>query len=159
MLAGIEDAADAAFAAVFEDWRPGGSATGAERAAQPGFILVAGDPPVGFAHLLDLDGRAHLEQVSVVPEHGRQGVGAALLEEVCRVAAAGGYPEVTLRTFADVPWNGPFYATHGFIELVDEPDWMVPLREAEERFGLSRYGRRIAMGRSLQENQRARPSQ
>jgi GNAT superfamily N-acetyltransferase len=95
----------------------------------------------------------------VVPEHGRQGVGAALLEEVCRVAAARGHPEVTLRTFADVPWNGPFYARHGFIELVDEPDWMVPLREAEERFGLSRHGRRIAMIRSLQENQRARRSQ
>jgi hypothetical protein len=25
-----------------------------------------------------------------------------------------GYPAVTLRTFRDVPWNGPFYLRRGF---------------------------------------------
>jgi GNAT superfamily N-acetyltransferase len=149
LLAGIEDESDALFAVVFVGWSPGASPTGAERAAEPGILLVAGDPPVGFAQLLDLEGRAHLEQISVVPEHGRQGVGAALLEEVCRLAAARGYREVTLRTFADLPWNAAFYARHGFVELADEPEWMQPLREAEERSGLTAHGRRVAMRRIL----------
>ena len=56
VLAGIEDAADALLVERFPGWEPGGSATGAERAAEPGFLLVAGDPPVGFVHVLELAG-------------------------------------------------------------------------------------------------------
>ena len=89
LLAGIEDASDALFAVVFAGWSPGASPTGAERPAEPGIHLVAGDPPVGFAQLLDVEGRAHLEQISVIPEHGRRGVGAVLLDEVCRLTGHG----------------------------------------------------------------------
>lgn len=149
LLAGLEDASDSTFASIFDVSKWGESAPGRERAAEPGFILVSGDPPVGFAHVLDLAGHAYLEQVSVHPDHGRQGIGGALVEAVCREAAARGHTEISLRTFADVPWNGPFYARHGFAELAVEPDWMTPLREAEEAFGLGRHGRRVAMSRRL----------
>jgi len=63
------------------------------------------------------------------------------------VVASRGALEVTLRTFADVPWNAPFHARHGFVELAREPERMAPLRDVEARMGLLRYGRRIAMVR------------
>ena len=103
---------------------------------------------MGFGHVLDLAGHWHLEQLVVDPAHGRQGFGAALLDAVCREVASRGGRRVTLRTFADVPWNAPFYARHGFVELVGEPAWLAPLREAEERIGLMRHGRRIGMERA-----------
>ena len=36
---------------------------------------------------------------------------------MCQWAKKTGYPAVTLSTFRDVPWNGPFYARHGFRAL------------------------------------------
>ena len=151
LLAAIEDAGDTRFSSVFPDWEPGPSASGAERAAEPGWLLVVGEPPMGFAHGVLVDGAALLDQVSVQPDHGGQGLGRALLDEVCRVVAADGHERLWLRTFADVPWNAPFYLRHGFttVELSEEPAWMAPLRAAEERFGLLRYGPRVAMVRAL----------
>jgi ribosomal protein S18 acetylase RimI-like enzyme len=102
-LASVEDAADGLFAERFGevDWPPADS--GEDRAAEPGFLLVAvepdDDPPgservVGFAHVLDLEGRWHLEQIAVLPERSRRGHGAALLAAVTdEVAERGG--EVT----------------------------------------------------------------
>jgi len=78
------------------------------------------DQPVGYA-LVDLvDGHAHLEQISVVPEHGRRGIGQALVQAVADWARARGDREVTLTTFRDVAFNAPFYARHGFVVLNDE---------------------------------------
>ena len=65
---------------------------------------------VGFSHVLDLDGHWHLEQIAVDPTHGRRGIGSQLLEATHAELVARGASEVTLRTYADVPWNGPFYA-------------------------------------------------
>ncbi len=153
LLADIEDAGDLLFPTVFPDWELGESPSGADRAADPGWLVVAGDPGavVGFAHVVLLDGEALLDQVSVVPAQGRRGVGGALLDEVCRVVAAHGHERLWLRTFADVPWNAPFYARHGFVTvpLAEEPACMRPLREAEERFGLPRHGPRVAMVRRV----------
>ncbi|WP_404382318.1 GNAT family N-acetyltransferase [Knoellia locipacati] len=146
-LAAVESSGDRLFDTVFADvdWPPPPS--GEERSAEPCFLLVVGEPVVGFAHVLDLAGHWHLEQLVVDPAHGRRGLGAALLDAVCREVASRGGRRVTLRTYADVPWNAPFYVRHGFVELVAEPEWMWPLREAEERIGLMRFGRRVAMVR------------
>ena len=151
---GIEDAADQVFAAVMDVSTWGSAPTGQDRVDEPGFLLVAadGDDVVGFAHVLDLDGRAHLEQIAVLPERARHGIGSVLLEDACRCAAERGFAQVTLRTFRDVVWNAPFYARHGFVVLTDEPDWMTPLRAAEERAGLTRQGERVAMVRFLHES-------
>lgn len=59
----------------------------------------------------------YLEQISVAPEFGRCGVGGALLNAVCAEAERRALFGVTLSTFRQVPWNGPFYAKHGFSEL------------------------------------------
>ena len=59
-LAAIEDSGVAAFEEVLGDLTgdPLASPTtsGTERAARPGFLLVAGDPEVGFVHVLVIGG-------------------------------------------------------------------------------------------------------
>lgn len=78
-------------------------------------MAVARDgDPVGFALARELGGLAHLDELDVVPEHGRQGLGAQLLRAVCHWAAGRGYAALTLSTFRDIPWNAPFYSRHGF---------------------------------------------
>lgn len=144
-LALVEGEADGLFAEIFAglDWDPPRS--GAERVADPGFLLVVGDPPVGFAQVLELEGRAHLEQLAVRPSHMRRGVGGALVEAAKTEAAARGHQVLSLCTYADVSWNAPWYARHGFIE-VSEPDaFHRRLREHEEAAGLDRHGRRVVM--------------
>jgi GNAT superfamily N-acetyltransferase len=69
---------------------------------------------VGFAQVVILDGLAHLDEIDVVPECGRRGIGSRLVEAVCEWAARSGYEKVTLSTFRDVPFNAPFYARLGF---------------------------------------------
>ncbi|TDQ52106.1 acetyltransferase (GNAT) family protein [Actinorugispora endophytica] len=80
-------------------------------------VLVAGRPAMGLAALVELDGGAHLEQLAVHPGHGRRGVGTALLEAACSDARRRGHRGMTLTTFRDLPWNGPWYARRGFSEL------------------------------------------
>jgi GNAT superfamily N-acetyltransferase len=128
------------------------SMSGQERAEKDGFILVAGDPVVGFAHVLFLDGHAHLEQLSVHPDHMRQGIGAALIEAACQRLSVQGHGAVTLMTYADLPWNAPFYSRHGFGEVDDDEPrtaYQLTLADVEERIGLGELGRRILMRRPL----------
>ena len=81
---------------------------------------------VGFALCGQVDGHAHLFEMDVIPEHGRRGVGNALLESVCSEAEGRGFCAMTLTTLRDVPWNAPFYAGRGFVELPPE-QWGVQL--------------------------------
>lgn len=170
----IETAADERFGQVFgdSDWAP--APTGEERAREPGFLLVVGQPAVGFAHVINLGSDAasdpHLEQVSVLPDFGGHGLGTMLLFGVLGEALDRGHSEMTLTAYADVPWNGPWYARHGFVEAdLDAPaldasaldasaddararelaQRLRPIRRAEQRLGLDRYGRRVAMARIL----------
>ncbi|WP_017571735.1 GNAT family N-acetyltransferase [Nocardiopsis halotolerans] len=111
---------------------------------------VTGDPVVGLAATVTVDGRPHLEQLAVHPDHGRRGVGGALLEEVCAESGAAGHTRLTLTTFRDLPWNGPWYADRGFTVL-PRPEWgpgLERLWEAEERAGI-RVLPRVVMVREL----------
>ncbi|MBS1906393.1 MAG: GNAT family N-acetyltransferase [Actinobacteria bacterium] len=149
-LAGIEEEADTVFAALFGTALTGQAPSGAARAAEPGFLLVLaeeeGGTPVGFVHVLEEDGHAHLEQLSVLPSHARRGHGRELVEAALDEAADRGYREVTLRTFTDVPWNAPFYASLGFTET-ETPDhpFYRALLDTEERIGLTDLGPRVHM--------------
>ena len=79
------------------------------------WVVLADGAPVGFARVEMLDvATAHVEEIDVLPSHGRRGLGTRLVTHVCRWAAAGGYTSVTLTTFRDVPWNMPFYERLGF---------------------------------------------
>ena len=148
LLGPLEDAADALFVDRFGavDWPP--ATPGEERAAEPGILLVAVDDDgtvVGFAHVLDLGGHWHLEQIAVHPAHGRRGVGGDLLRATHVEVAARGGREVTLTTYADVPWNAPFYARHGYVECESLPEHLTETWAGEERFGMARHGRRVVM--------------
>ena len=79
--------------------------------------------PVGFVWL-DIDAGADvigIADFAVLPQWGRRGIGAALLEHVCEWAGEAGYRRMDLGTLADVPWNAPFYRKHGFV-VVDKDD-------------------------------------
>ena len=134
-----------------ESWEPAPS--GLSRATQPGFVLVAEETEtgaiVGFVHLLENDGIAHLEQLSVLPQEGRRRYGRRLLQAAMDESRRRGYERLTLRTYADVPWNAPFYARVGFVETQPTTDFHKALIEVEERLGLARYGRRVHMTAAL----------
>lgn len=96
-------------------------------------IMVAGRPPVGFVRLEIVDGQAHLEQLAVSPEFAGQGIGRALVMAAMAWAREAGFHSMTLCTFAQVPFNAPFYASCGFSEL-DHSQWgpeLAKLRESE----------------------------
>jgi GNAT superfamily N-acetyltransferase len=112
-------------------------------------VFVTGDPPVGFASVEVVDGDAHLGQLSVLPSAARQGRGSALVGAVCDWASSQGYPAVTLTTFRDVPWNGPFYARLGFRALDELTPGLAAIRDHETAIGDDDFGPRIAMRKDL----------
>jgi len=89
--------------------------------------------PVGFALVSPRGGTLYLDQISVHPDHGRKGLGAALLGRVVDEAKKRKLRRITLSTFRDLPWNGPFYARHGFREIKrsDMADWMLELERIQ----------------------------
>lgn len=89
--------------------------------------------PVGFILVSRRGGTLYLDQISVHPDHGRQGFGTRLMQHVCTLAKQRKLKLVTLSTFRDVPWNGPFYRKLGFRELAREEmaDWMLELERIQ----------------------------
>jgi ribosomal protein S18 acetylase RimI-like enzyme len=126
---------------------------GRKRANEPGFMLVAApdeqSPPVGFVHVLVLEGHAHLEQISVLPEHQRRGIGAALVRAALAEARAQGFDRMSLCTYRDVPWNGPYYRSLGFTEVADLAPYQQRLRDKERDLGLDVNGVRVVMSIAL----------
>jgi ribosomal protein S18 acetylase RimI-like enzyme len=152
-LAAIEDAGGPQFQEYFGDaiepilLSP--AMDGRERESQPGFLLVATideqGPPVGFVHVLVIDGHAHLEQLSVLPEHQRRGIGVALTRAAMDEARGQGFDRLSLCTYRDVPWNGPFYRGAGFTEVTDLAPYERRLRDKERELGLDINGVRVVM--------------
>lgn len=75
------------------------------------------DAPIGYVLVDVVDGCAHIEQVSVRPDHQGSGVGRALVERVRTWATERGFPAITLTTFTDIAWNAPLYRHLGFRTL------------------------------------------
>lgn len=107
--------------------------------------LTDSQTPIGFAIAEVIDGVAHLEEVDVDPEHGRRGVGTALIRAVCAWTARN-YDAVTLTTFSHLPWNAPFYRHLGFREIpaAEIQPGLAAILEDEGRRGLD-ITTRIAM--------------
>lgn len=76
---------------------------------------------VGYAIACEVDDTLYLQQLDVAPEHGRRGIGSALVNTVCAWAKAQGYRIISLSTFRGIPWNAPFYSKLGFCP-VDEAE-------------------------------------
>ena len=119
----------------------------ADRLVQAAAVFAVGEPAVGFLSLRVIDGEAHVDQVSVLPERGREGIGRALMEAAIGWAAGRGLSGVTLTTFRDVPWNAPFYRTLGFTEVMEPAPGLAGLRAHERDVGLDAHGARVAMRR------------
>lgn len=114
------------------------------------WVIADGGETVGYALVDIVDDLAHLEQLSVLPDHGRRGLGAALLEHVCEWATQRQFEAVTLTTFKHLAWNAPFYAAHEFRVLGDDeigPELRL-LREEETNHGLD-PSLRVCMRRTL----------
>ena len=106
-----------------------------EAAARGRLWVVESDGwAVGYALYSCVDGEAYLAQMDVDPDHGRRGMGRALLEHACASATAEGFQRITLVTLRDVRWNAPFYASAGF-EVLEPARYTPGLRAtlAEER--------------------------
>ena len=121
-----------------------------QRAGLLWVAAVEGDEPASFLMGVVLDGCLHVEQLSTAPAAARRGLGRALLDHAADRARAGGLPALTLTTFADVPWNGPYYERCGFRVLRD--DEITPglreLRAHEIALGLDRWPR-VCMRRDV----------
>jgi GNAT superfamily N-acetyltransferase len=121
------------------------------RAQSEDLLLVAADVPpegdavgiAGFVRLEVLDGALHVAQLSVAPAHGRRGIGTRLMRAAEDLARERGFVRMTLTTFRDVPFNGPFYARLGW--SVVPPDEMTPglaaARQHEIDLGLDEWPR------------------
>ncbi|MER7579176.1 GNAT family N-acetyltransferase [Kitasatospora sp. NPDC097691] len=153
LLAELERAAGAPFAAIgmaeiAEDEPP----TPEELAhfLERGVALAAETPDGAIAAYLlaePVDGALHIEQVSVHPDHARRGIGRALIEHLAGTTDA---PALTLTTFAEVPWNAPYYARCGFRPLSDAEvtPGLREIRRREAEHGLDRWPR-LCMRRDL----------
>lgn len=93
---------------------------------------------VGYLTVDEVDGNAHIEQVSVIPERQGAGVGRRLIEAAIEWARRGGRPGVTLTTFNDVSWNRPLYEHLGFRVLPETEigPQLRDLRQTEAAEGL-----------------------
>jgi len=116
-----------------------GGGGGAGAASDDGAII-------GFAVVEEVDGHAHLAQLSVRLAAQNRGVGRRLVEAVSEWAGDHGLGTVTLCTFADVDWNRPLYEHLGFVVL-PEGRWTPGVRarfESDGRLGLD-LGHRVVM--------------
>ncbi|MFF6773404.1 GNAT family N-acetyltransferase [Streptomyces sp. NPDC012637] len=123
------------------------------RTAGRAWVAVdATDRPVAYLLTDTVDGAAHIEQVSVHPDAARRGVGRALIEHLAGTAREQGLSALTLTTFAEVPWNAPYYTRLGFRRL-DEGDpalteGLRAISRAEAAHGLAAWPR-VCMRREL----------
>ncbi|WP_082403799.1 GNAT family N-acetyltransferase [Saccharothrix sp. NRRL B-16348] len=119
-------------------------------------VWVAADPhPIAWAAVEEVDGAAHVEQLCVHPDHSRRGIGAALLDHVERWAATRGLAALTLTTFRDIPWNGPYYRRLGFHDVADLTPGLAAVVAAETARGLD-PATRVCLRRPLRNGVRAR---
>jgi GNAT superfamily N-acetyltransferase len=109
------------------------------------------DAPIAYLVVDLVDGNAHVEQVSVRPSFARRRIGRDLINHVEQWAREHGIPALTLTTFRDVAWNGPYYERCGFRTL--RPDEVTPglvaIRGHETELGLDRWPR-VCMCREVE---------
>ncbi|MDO3649651.1 GNAT family N-acetyltransferase [Nocardia mangyaensis] len=103
----------------------------------------ADDRPIGYLVLSLVDGQPHIDQVSIDPAHAGQRIGKRLIDHAVRWSKDRGLHEITLTTFIQVPWNGPYYERLGFtyIDPADEPPGLRAIRATESANGLDDWPR------------------
>lgn len=118
-----------------------------------GTVWVAVDEngvSVGYATASEVDGEAHLDQVSVVGAFAGLGVGRTLIDATMDWGRRRSRTSMTLTTFRDVAWNGPYYRRLGFVEM-PEPQLgpeLAAIRARERAAGID-VAPRVAMHCSI----------
>jgi GNAT superfamily N-acetyltransferase len=107
------------------------------------WVLVLEGALVGYLLVDVVDGTAHIEQVSVRAGDAGHGYGRRLIDTAIGWARQRGYPSVTLTTFTEVPWNGPYYRRLGFRPIPDDEitRGLHALRQHEAQHGLDQWPR------------------
>lgn len=72
---------------------------------------------VGFTLSIVHEEYLHLLEVAVHPDWGQRGIGRQLVTHVIELARQRNLPGVSLTTFSDLAFNGPFYQSLGFVEI------------------------------------------
>ena len=118
----------------------------AQQEARLWVALTSDRTPVGFAMAGIVDGRAHLDEMDVLPEYGRQGIGTRLVQTFVQWARSADFPVVTLITFRHLPWNAPFYEKAGFVamETAELGAELMALLTQEGQAGID-LGKRVCM--------------
>jgi GNAT superfamily N-acetyltransferase len=75
------------------------------------------DQPIGFVGGEYLSGNFHIVEISVAKEFQGKGVGKALMTTIVEHISREGYKSITLTTYRNLPWNGPWYSRLGFFEV------------------------------------------
>jgi ribosomal protein S18 acetylase RimI-like enzyme len=86
-----------------------------------GLVLVAEDAGeiVGFAACQACADALHLWELAVRHDRQGRGIGRALVLACADLGRRRALPGVTLSTFRDIAWNGPFYRGLGFVEVAE----------------------------------------
>jgi ribosomal protein S18 acetylase RimI-like enzyme len=147
-LQDIERAAGKPFAqigmtAVADDEPPSVATLREFQQAGRAWVWTDDDVPIGYLIVGIVDGSAHIEQVSVHPDYAGRRIGKRLLDRGARWAAATVLPAMTLTTFTEVAWNGPYYERLGFryLSVEEQTPGLTALRAAEHAHGLDRWPR------------------
>ena len=98
----------------------------------------ASNQPVGFLLAEARPPWLHLRELDVHPDHNGHGHGRALIATAAAAARQLDCDQLSLTTFRDIPWNAPWYARQGFVELAgaDLPDWLATTLAHEAALGL-----------------------
>ena len=149
LLTEIELAADQLFAAHGVRVPDGGTPMAVLAAAAE--VLVTGDPPVGSARLEEVDGLAHLEQLSVHPAAMRAGPRQRAAARQRRLGSRARIPGDHPDQFRTCRSTGPSTPVTGSPRS-PSPAGLAAIREHERGSGLyDRDGVRVAMRRDVPE--------
>ncbi len=107
------------------------------------YVVDIDEIPVGFVAAHPMDNTIYIAEISVHADHQGKGIGTLLVKAVLRWAIGRARYEgslqarVSLTTYPDVAWNGPWYVKFGFSEAdaSDVGPWHVDKmeRDASER--------------------------
>ena len=96
------------------------------------YVAVVDGLIVGFVLALVVDGGAYIREVSVRRDFSGQGIGRSLIGRVLDWARDRQDAFVCLTTFAEIPFNAPFYKKLGFEVFAPDGD-MPELRDILEK--------------------------
>ena len=114
------------------------------------FVAEVSNELAGFVIVRPASEAMHIQEIDVHPNFARRRVGALLIDAVEKWTRTQGLLFVTLTTFDDVPWNGPYYARLGYSQI--ERDAISPALQtillAEEKAGIA-MAHRICMQKEI----------